>query len=235
MDDLSARPDETAAEPQERLSRLSVGEGRSVQVNRRYTAIVRKLRFILPLLAVIMTVIVLTWDEAGKRMTPMKKEDLIPESQNIQNELLKPVFNSVDDKNQPYSVTADRAVQSRGSPDIVELEKPVANLKMNDGTVVDADSARGLYEQKSQKLNLDGQVHLKHSNGYTLTTEELRIDMITRKAYSGTDVFVEGPAGTLRATGLEGDADGGALIFTGPATVILYSDGNLLSPKEKTP
>ena len=220
---------------QDRFSQLSVGDDRATKINRKYSSFVKSLRFILPLLALVMTVIVLTWDEAGRRVAPMKKEDLLPASENIQNELLKPVFNSVDDKNQPYTVTADRATQSRNDPDLVELAKPVASLTMNSGEKIDADAASGLYQQKAQKLNLEGAVHLIHSNGYMLTTEELRVDLVTHKAYSGRDVRVEGPGGTIDATGLEGDSDTGSLIFTGPAKIILYSDGKLLSPKDKTP
>lgn len=218
----------------DRLSQLSVGEGRVVNVNRRYSSFIKSLRYILPLLALVMTVVVVTWDGAGSRNAPIKKEELLPQSENIQNELLKPVFNSIDDKKQPYTVTADRATQNRQNPDIIELVKPVANLKMNDGGQIDANSASGLYEQKEQKLNLEGNVHIKHSNGYTLSTEELRVDMVTQKSYSGRDVFIDGPDGTLNATGLEGDATTGVLIFTGPAKIVLYSDGNLLSPKETT-
>lgn len=220
---------------QDQFSRLSVGDDRATTINRKYSSFVKSLRLILPLLALVMTVIVLTWDEADRRIVPMKKEELLPASENIQNELLKPVFNSVDDENQPYTVTADRATQSRNDPDLVELAKPVATLSMNTGEKLDADANAGLYQQKTEKLNLEGAVHLKHSNGYTLTTEELRVDLATNKAYSGQNVRVEGPGGTIDATGLEGDADTGALVFTGPAKVILYSDGNLLSPKDRTP
>lgn len=228
MDDFSndARED--------RLSQLSVGPRPAPVVNEAYSSFVRKLRFILPVIALVMTVVVLTWDEAGKRVATMKKDDVLPQSENIQNELLKPVFNSVDDKQQPYTVTADRAVQNKQNPDIVELEKPVASLQQTGGGMIDADATIGLYEQKEQKLNLQGAVNIKN-DGYTLSTEELRVDMVTQKAYSGRDVKVVGPSGTLEATGLEGDAAMGSIVFTGPAKIILNSDGNLLTPKGNTP
>lgn len=224
-----------AAHDYQRLGRLTVDENRSTRVNLRYSGFIRSLRFILPLVALVMTVVVLTWDEAGRRVEPLKKEEVINNSANIQNELLKPVYNSVDEKNQPFTVTADRATQGRENPDIVELEKPVAELMQTDGTKIEGDAKNGLYEQKSQKLNLEGDVHIKHSNGMVLSTEELRIDLATQKAYSGRDVRVEGPEGSIDATGLEGDTNTGALIFTGPAKVILHSDGNFLTPKAKTP
>lgn len=219
----------------QRLGRLTVDQNRRTTVNRRYTGFVRSLRFILPLIALVMTVVVLTWDEAGRRVAPLGKEEAVPVPANIQNELLKPVYNSVDEKNQPFTVTADRAVQGRENPDIVELDKPVAELLQTDGSKIAGDAATGIYEQKSQKLNLEGDVHLKHSNGFTLTTQELRIDMATQKAYSGRDVRVEGPEGSIDATGLEGDTTTGSMIFTGPAKVTLQSGGSLFSPKEKTP
>lgn len=231
MDDLS---DIRANPGSDRLSQLSFDE-RPTNVNLRYSALVRKLRFILPLVAVGMVMIIFLWDEAGQRVEPLKKEEILPQSQNIQNELLKPVFNSVDDKKQPYSVTAERATQGRDNPDIVELDRPVATLRQNDGTDLGARAATGLYEQQSQKLNLSGAVELEHSDGTLLKTEELRVDLATQKAWSGRDVHVENKSGTIDATGLEGDGATGALVFTGPAKVILYSDGPLLSPKESHP
>ena len=230
MDEFS-----TANAP-ERLSRLAAPEGRSqIKVKGLYSRFIRSLRDILPLFALVLTVIVITWDEAARRVEPAKKQDVLPESATIQNELLKPVFNSVDDKNQPYTVTADRAIQGRDNPDIVQLENPVADIKLESGEMINGDAQSGLYEQKTQKLNLEGDVHIKHSNGYTLSTEELRVDMITRKAYSGRDVFVEGDGGSIDAKGLEGDVGGETLIFNGPAKVILNSESNLFSPKETTP
>lgn len=220
---------------QERLSRLAVDGSRPATINRKYSSFVKSLRLILPIIALVMTVVVLTWDEAGSRFDPVKKEEVIETSNTVQNELLKPVFNSIDSKNQPYTVTADKATQNRGNPDLTDLLKPVASFLMNTGEKIDGHAEHGIYQQKAEKLNLDGDVHLIHSNGYTLVTEELRVDLATGKAYSGRDVRVEGPGGTIDATGLEGDSNTGALIFTGPATVVLYSGGSLLSSEDKTP
>lgn len=221
MDDFSPEPDN-------RLSGLSTGQGRSTKVNRGYTRFIRSMRIILPLIAVGLTVVILTWEDAGRRVEPVKKEELVPQSANIQNELLKPVYNSVDSNNQPFTVTADLATQDRSNPDLVNLDKPNAELSQSDGGKISADAVTGLYEQKTQKLNLEGDVHLMHSNGYTLYTEELRVDIPTQKTFSGRDVRVEGPAGSIDAKGLEGDGIAGVLVFTGPAKVVLNSQGNLL-------
>ena len=213
-----------------RLTALS--QKRETKVGHGYTRFVRSMRIVLPLVAVGMTAIVLTWEDVGRRVEPLKKEQIAPQTENVQNELLKPVFNSVDEKNQPFTVTAERATQDRSNPDILNLEKPKAEIAMNDGAKIGADAHSGIYQQKEQKLNLEGDVHLTHSDGYILSTEELRVDLITQKAFSGLDVHVEGPAGTIDSTGLEGDGLSGDLVFTGPAKVVLYSENLNLSPQE---
>lgn len=220
--------DDFPPETDSRLTGLSTASGRSTTVNRGYSRFIRSMRIILPLVAVGLTVVVLTWKDAGHRVEPVKKEELVPSSANIQNELLKPVYNSVDANNQPFTVTAELATQDRSNPDLVNLQQPKAEMAQKDGGKINADAVSGLYEQKTQKLNLEGNVHLIHSEGYTLTTEELRVDIPTQKAFSGRDVRVEGPAGSIDAKGLEGDGALGVLVFTGPAKVILNSEGNML-------
>jgi lipopolysaccharide export system protein LptC len=212
-----------------RLNALS-SANRERKVNHGYTKLIRTLRIILPLIAVGMTVVVLTWEKAGQHIAPMAKEDVAPQAPNIQNELLKPVFNSIDEQGRPFSVTAQTATQDRINPDILNLEKPTAEVTMSETVKINVESSRGIYQQKAQKLNLDGAVHLIHSDGYTLSSEELRVDLLTQKAFSGLDVHVEGPAGTIDSTGLEGDTETGILIFTGPAKVILNSGNMKLSP-----
>lgn len=222
-------------EQDERLSRLSVGTQRRVTINTRRSKIVRNLRFILPFIALVMTVIIITWDETGKQVAPLKKEEVIPQSQNIENELLKPVFNSVDDQNQPYTVTADKATQSRSNPDILDLENPIATLTQLDKTTLSGKATKGIYEQKTQKLNLSGDVELQYSQGYTLKTQELRIDIPAQKSYSAQDVLIEGQAGTLEAKGLAGDAATGVITFTGPARIVLKNTQSMFDPKGNTP
>ncbi len=218
---------------QDRFQGLMTSEESVSGINPTRSKIIRILRYGLPVIAIVMIVIIGTWDDAGRSAKPLNKADVLPQSENIQNELLKPVFNSVDDKNQPYTVTADRAVQSKSNPDIMELENPVASLTQNDSTKLDGRAKQGLYEQKAQKLNLKGDVVLSHSNGYSLSSQELRIDIAAQKAYSGQDVMVSGVGGTLESKGLEGDFEAGILTFTGPARVVIHQDGNLFKPKEK--
>lgn len=228
--------DDGPTPPDKRFQTLLVDARRHTALNGRRTRIIRQLRFILPFVALAMTAVILTWNKGAQHAPPLKKEDVIPASQNIENELVKPVFNSVDDKNQPYSVSADKATQSRTSPDLLDLEHPTARLTQEDNTTLDAKAQSGVYEQKTKKLNLSGDVELHYSEGYVLKTPELRLDMQARKAYSAQDVVIEGQDATLEAKGLEGDEAQGSLVFTGPARILLKNTTDLFNkPKGNAP
>lgn len=228
MDEFSDRP---AGARLDSLSSANTKAG----ISRTYTRIIKALRVILPLAAVGMTVVVVMWDDTARRLEPVVKSDLVEQSDTVQNELLRPVFNSTDNKEQPFTVSAERATQDRIQSELLNLEEPRAEIALESGPKLGATARRGIYEQQGQKLNLAGDVVLTHSDGYTLSTEELRVDLNTQQAFSGRDVRIESPLGTLDATGLEGNAAQGTLIFTGPAKIVLYSDGGLLSPQVRTP
>lgn len=226
--------DDTPPDAPARLQSLSSRE--TGRVGRGYTRFVRAMRIVLPLAAVGLVGLVVAWPDMEKRTAPLRKEEIIPDSaDNMENELIKPTFQSIDEKDQPFTITADIATQTRDNPDIVNLDKPVGDLKMNDGTAVQIKAQSGIYEQKDEKLFLSGNVWLFHDSGYTLTSDEMRINMQTREAFSDKDVHVQGPDGTIDAVGMEAFSQKGVLIFKGPAKMVLTQAGQSLSLQQAVP
>ena len=210
-----------------RLSELNALE-RDTSVNAGYTRFVKWMRFVLPLIAMGLMVIVVTWPEMEDKVVVIPKESLIPsdESEIGQTELLNPNFETTDKNMNPVNVTAQRALQNQENSDIVKLDGPVADMKMKNGSNVHIEAIKGTYEQEAEKLFLQEDVRIKHESGYELFAEELRVDMKTREAFSDKNVQVQGPEARIDATGLEGNVDDGLLIFKGPAKLTL-------TPKEK--
>jgi lipopolysaccharide export system protein LptC len=206
----------------DRLDELKV-QDRNISVNKGYTRFVKFMRYGLPILAVALVAVVVTWPEMDDKIVVVDKVDILPESQNDigQNELLNPKFETTDAQQQPVNVTANRALQNSDNPNLVKLEKPVANLKMKDGAQVNIEALDGTYEQESEKLFLQNEVKIKHESGYELNAEELRVDMKTREAFSDKNVSIDGPDAMIEATGLEGNVDDGVLIFKGPAKLTI--------------
>ena len=187
-----------------------------------YSRFVRWMRLVLPLLAAGVIGLLVAWPRVETTIEAIPKESVIPQEQQVgSNELLNPRFESRDKKDQPFTVTAARAIQSANDPKVVLLEKPVADITLNNGTWLAAEAQTGAYRQEEEKLMLEGHVRLFHDDGYELLTDKLQVNIKTQEAWSDRPVRVRGPAGTLDATGLTANGIEGKLIFNGPATLVL--------------
>lgn len=209
---------------EDRLAELNVQTtGNITSINKGYTRFVKFMRLGLPLVAVILTVVVITWPEMDDKIVIIPKEDLVPQSSNDigANELLNPHFETTDAQQNPVSVTAIRAVQSQDNPNLIKLDQPKADLKMKNGSAVHLEADKGTYEQEVEKLFLQDNVIISHESGYELYAEELRINLTTRQAFSDKNVRVIGSEAQVKATGLEANMEDGILIFKGPATLTL--------------
>lgn len=215
-----------------RLSDLHVS-GKEARVGKKYSRFVKLMRLGLPVLALVLTVIVIFWPDETSKIAIIQKTELIPEDKNMigQNELLNPRFETTDAQAQPVNVTAIRALQNQDDPDLIKLDKPNADLKMKDGSDIHLEALSGTYEQNSEKLYLRDEVKIRHESGYELQAEELRVDMKTREAFSDKNVLIDGPDAKIEAIGLEGNMADGILTFKGPAKMTIYnqkalSEGN---------
>lgn len=199
--------------------------------NPAYSRIIRRVRLILPILALIIVGVIFTWGNMNDtRVMPVQNQN---QNQNqgqgqgqtqadiTKNELTSPRFESRDEKAQPYTITADRATQSRDQDDLIELENPVGDILLNDGHWLALKAQSGRFSQDSQHLDLTGNVQIFHDAGYQMNTEKLFIDLKANHATSDAMIEGHGPAGTLKATGLKADRTAQTLRFFGPARLTL--------------
>ncbi len=190
-----------------------------------YTRLIKILRVTLPLLAVGLIVVVITWPDMERQVPLPTKEEIVPDAKMGMNELIKPLFQSTDQDRRPFTITAEKATQNQDNPGLVMMEKPEADLQLSDGGWVAARAKTALFEEKNEKLFLSGDVNLFHDSGYTLTSPELRLNMKTSEAFSDQDVYVSGPKGTLNASGMEAFQMDEKIIFKGPATLVIFDAG----------
>jgi lipopolysaccharide export system protein LptC len=220
--DQKPQPDIIPAS-RERLDRLVGNAEKRAGFNPNYSKFIRRLRLILPLIALGILAVVFSWSS-------FTEDDLLvitpPPGENTQeigkNELLNPRFESKDDKNQPYTITATRAIQGKDNENLIILEEPLADILLKNGNWIAIQSKQGAYRQDSERLLLQDEVTIFHDEGYQMTTSELHMDMIASLAWSEKDVAAQGPAGLLDAKGMKADSKSGELIFTGPAKLILH-------------
>ena len=184
---------------------------------RRSTS-VKKLRLALPLIAGAIVVFMFLWSDIESVAPPQRKEKVAPQSMG-RNELVNPKFESVDSSEQPYTITATKAYKD--TSDLIQLDKPVADIALKDNAWLAIQSNAGEYESVKQQLMLQGHVKLFHDQGYEMVTDKVDIDMVTKQAVSKTPVSGHGPIGNINATGMVADGKTGVITFQGPAKLIL--------------
>lgn len=211
-------------EQRERMERLSKRD-RDELSPVRYTAFVRMMRLALPLAAAVVIAFLFIRPGVDEQViVPIEdvaKSPEIKEQEIAKNELLNPKFESTDNKNQPYSIVAERAVQGETNKDLIMLERPVGVMIMKDGVEITVKSRAGAYRQDTERFFLEGNVSMVHGGGYTLESEEAHIDMQKNFAWSEKDVQGRGPEISIAAKGVRANGETGEIIFTGPAKLTL--------------
>lgn len=142
--------------------------------------------------------------------------------------IVNPRLVGTDEKNQPFSITADLAKNFQLRKDFwkdaapVELEMPKADITLKDGSWLVLTANTGLLTPSSKLLELNGQVNLFHDSGYELRTSHAVIDLEKGSAVSDQPVEGQGPFGNIDAEGLTLTDKGKDIVFTGKAKLILY-------------
>lgn len=215
--DFNTEPNEA-----EKLSRLSAGEERR-SFNTRHSTLVRWLRLILPMIAIAITAAVFTW--IGLDEGQVVLEQTMPEEEKAtRNELLNPHFESRDEKNQPYSITALKAVQDEQDEKLVHLENPAGEMILNSGDFLKISADSGRYHQENETLGLNDNVTLNYtpeSGLYVISTAAVHINLKTSEAVSENPVQGNGPLGRIEAQGFRATMESGRLIFNGPAKLTI--------------
>jgi lipopolysaccharide export system protein LptC len=211
-----AEPSDTQTKDQ----RLSNFKSRTYRKSAGKTAHIKYLRMILPITAVILTLITIFWTFTSEEDITSKLANTALETI-AKNELLNPRFTSADSKNQPYTITAKRAVRGEADENLIILSKPAADITLESGHWLALKSEKGAYNQSKSRLILRKKIHIFDNQGYMLETEELNIDLKEETMLSETPVYGQGPAGSLQANGMYGNFSRSLLVFKGPAKLTL--------------
>ncbi len=194
-----------------------------------YSVFVGFMKILLPALAAGLILLVVVWpqlrqEEDGIRSGVGKLTQ--DQAQNLS--MLNPRFDGIDEKNQPYRVTADEATQISPESPLIDLAMPKADITLKDGTWLALTANSGRYNRDGETLNLEGEVNLFHDRGFELRTESVRIDLSTGTAQGSQPVEGQGPTGTLHSEGLRILERGNHIIFTGRTRLVMYPDGQEL-------
>lgn len=188
-----------------------------------YSTFVRTMKVALPLLVLVLVGLVLMLpqlDSTRQKLQGSIKAQI--KAQDLENlYMVKARYLGTDEKSRSYTLTAESARQVSANSDLIALEGPTAKITLKDKTLISMRANAGAFYKDKKLLVLFGDVNITHSNGYTVKTEEMEIDMTKGTARGTKPIRAFGPLGTLSAAGFRILGNGKRVLFTGKARLTI--------------
>ncbi len=191
-----------------------------------YSRFVNLMKMVLPTLAVILLALVMAWPQLTSTDTRFQLgfSSLSPSA--VQNlSMLNARYFGVDNRNHPFSVTADMASEESAETGIVALERPKADFVTPQGASIYVEARKGFYNQKTQVLDLQGEISLYQDQGYELHTEKARVYLKQSTAEGDAPVTGHGPQGAVNGKGFRIEEQGRQITITGQSSLSLKGAG----------
>jgi lipopolysaccharide export system protein LptC len=176
-----------------------------------YSHFVKLMKVVLPLLAFGIIGLLAAWPriQGGDQSAARRDSGEL--------EMMRALYVGTDTQDRPFSLTADRAVQSTSEPGVLDLVRPQGELTLKDGTWIAIKADRGRYNDKTGKLLLLGNANLFHDKGYEFKSDEAHIDVKAGNAWGDLPVTGQGPFGEIFSRGFRLFDSGATIVFNGPA------------------
>jgi lipopolysaccharide export system protein LptC len=176
-----------------------------------YSHFVKFMKVVLPLLAFGIIGLLAAWPriQGGDQSSTRRDSGEL--------EMMRALYVGTDTQDRPFSLTADRAVQSTSEPGVLDLVRPQGELTLKDGTWIAIKADRGRYNDKTGKLLLLGNANLFHDKGYEFKSDEAHIDVKAGNAWGDLPVTGQGPFGEIFSRGFRLFDSGATIVFNGPA------------------
>ena len=139
-----------------------------------------------------------------------------------QDEMLRPKFLGVDDRQQRYTVTAEVAMRPERGQEQVFLMKPAADITMKNGDWLTVKAEQGIYDRQAETLELHGSVSMYVDNGFEMHTEKVEFNLSHGTARGNQAILSQSPWGVLKASGFEYSPNGQTFYFSGRPTLLLH-------------
>jgi len=205
-------------------ARIPIG-ARSAKFSPTYGKIVNFLKILLPTLAVVLICLVIAWpllDEQVKQLNQALLDAVKPTPDSMQ--ITNARYAGTDDKDQPFTVTAETIRQPNIDEPFIGLTLPKADIMMADETWAALTAADGTYDRELQILTLQGDVSFFHDQGYEFKTQSARVDLQAGGAAGDEAIFGQGPFGLVEAEGFRIYERGARITLLGKSKLVIYQD-----------
>lgn len=195
-----------------------------IQALKNRSRMVERLKYSLPGLALAILLVLIGWPQVQRwiyQQQPTLAQTILEPQTN--NTAIYPEYKGSDEKNQPYTITADQGTEISLEEIYLTHPKMVMNLKAGD--VVTLTSTSGNLNKTTNEMHLVGNVILTHSQGYALETAEAWINCNEGSAHGESPIWGNGPAGAIQAKGFRLAEQGNKVSFIGETQLLLVTGG----------
>ena len=142
----------------------------------------------------------------------------------IKNDLAmtKPKLTGTDDKGDPFTITADEAVQSATNPHQATLKNVQADLQYDGGQWASASAGNGFVDRDTGTLELGGGISVYTDSGYELHTASAQVHLKTNIVEGDYAVKGHGPLGSLSADKFRIDRQKKEVYLNGHVEMTMY-------------
>ena len=212
-----------------RYNPTRVREGDAFQKAERHSKFVRRLKFILPTLAIIG--IAVFWGTA--RFIPGDLASLVAvagiDAKSNSVVMQKPHISGFEGTRRAYEVKADSAVQALDDPKVMTFKAIVGRFGLDDAGIATVDATVGVYNGNLNTLMLKDGVNVQTTNGYAGKFTEAAIDLGKGSLVSSKPLELSMAEGTIRANGVTVTDRGKRILFTDGVSVTYLPSGELVT------
>ena len=223
--------DEAPAPPAARL-RYNPSQTRDEDAFRkveRHSRLVRRLKFILPALAVIL--VIALW--ATARVIPGDLASLVAISgidvKSNSVVMQKPHISGFEGTRRAYEVKADTAVQSLDDPKVVTFKQIVGHFGLDEAGEATVNAGIGVYNGNTNTLVLKDGINMQTTNGYAGKFAEANIDLGKGTLTSTQPLFLSTADGGIHANAVTVTDRGKHVTFTNGVSVTYLPPGDLVT------
>ena len=165
----------------------------------RYTRFVRVMKGMLPLAAFAVVASVVAYSVVPRHSDRVSLT--YQRMGKLRNDLamIKPRLTGADAKGNPFTITADAAMQDSPGSRRATLDRVDADLQLDGGRWLNASAEAGFFDMDAKSLKLNGGISLFTDSGYELHTQSADVDLAKSVITGTSKVNGHGPLGSFSA------------------------------------
>ena len=181
----------------------------------RHSRRVRRLKIVLPLIAVLIGAIFVAVSVVRA---------FLPENLTIENGKIvmqNPAISGRNKQDISYSMKAKRALQDIANPDIITLETIHAEMPVNDTLMATVEAISGIYDRGRNTLDMNAPFSITMNNGLIADFEAAYLDINAGEMETKKPIAISMKGGSIVAQSLRMTDKGRIVTFEGMVKVIV--------------